>query len=162
MKAYTSRVGAGPFPTELNDDVGQRIRDRGGEYGTTTGRPRRIGWLDIVALRHAVRVTGVDEIAMNHLDTIGAEPVIRISTGYRDPKSGETISAFPASFETLARMQPVLEDHPGWPGVDVSGCRRYDDLPDAAKTYVRRVEELLGVRVATVSVGPGREQTIYS
>ena len=160
MKAYTSRVGGGPFPTELFDSVGQGIRDRGGEYGTTTGRPRRIGWLDIVALRHAVRITGVDEIAMNHLDTIGAEPVIRISTAYLDPETGKTVSAFPASFETLARMKPVLEDHPGWPDARLRSCRTYDALPDAAKNYIRRIEELLGVKVATVSVGPGREETI--
>lgn len=156
-KAYTTRVGKGPFPTELFDEVGNTIRERGNEFGTTTGRPRRCGWLDAVILKYSVRTSGLTSIALNKIDTLSDIGTLKICVGYR--KGDEVIDEFPASLEELAKCEPVYEELPGWEG-DLTGITRYEDLPENAKAYIARLEELIGCRVATVGVGPGREQNL--
>lgn len=158
-KAYTTRVGAGPFPTELFDETGARIREAGNEYGTTTGRPRRCGWLDVVALRYAVRVNGVDEIALTKLDVLSGIERLQVAVAYE--RDGERTEYFPAEFgaEVLQRWTPVYEELPGWQE-DITGIRRREDLPPAARSYIARIEEWVGVPVTFISVGPAREQAI--
>jgi len=166
-KAYTTRVGAGPFPTELLDEVGDRIREVGGEYGTTTGRPRRCGWLDLVILRYAARINGLDELALTKLDVLSGLERLKVALAYeRDtarPESGrrERTEVFPAEFglESLARWKPVYEELPGW-AEDISEVRSRDDLPPAAREYVGRIEEWVGVPITLIGVGPEREQAI--
>lgn len=158
MKAYTTRVGEGPFPTEQKNEIGDTIRELGHEYGTTTGRPRRCGWLDAPMLRYAARINGLTGLCMNHLDTIGKLPLIRLCTGYQ--LDGVLISHYPASLTDLARCEPVYEEFPGWPGVDISGARRFDDLPQAAQAYVRRIEQVVGVPFRYLGVGPDRLHTV--
>lgn len=157
MKAYTTRVGKGPFPTELFDETGERIRNIGREFGTTTGRPRRCGWFDAVIGRFGVRTSGLTGIALNKLDTLTGLPVVKICTGYK--KDGEITLDFPASLTELAKCEPVYEELPGWTE-DITGVRCYEDLPQNVKNYVSRIEELCGCRVSMVGVGPGREQNI--
>lgn len=157
MKAYTTRVGKGPFPTELFDEVGDTIRTVGHEFGTVTGRPRRCGWFDAVIGRFGVRTSGLTGIALNKLDTLTGIPVLKICTGYL--KDGEIINDFPASLTELAKCEPVYEEIPGW-DEDITSIRNYDELPTNVKNYVERVEELCGCRVIMVGVGPGREQNI--
>jgi adenylosuccinate synthase len=155
-KAYISRVGSGPFPTELDDDIGAAMVEIGGEFGTVTGRRRRCGWLDAVVLRYAVRVSGITELALMKLDVLSTFDTIRIATGYQ---SEDTLyTDFPRQHRVLYDCEPVYEDHPGWK-TDITGVRSFDDLPDAAAAYVRRVEELAGVPVTMVSVGPDRAAT---
>jgi adenylosuccinate synthase len=155
-KAYISRVGSGPFPTELDDDIGAAMVEIGGEFGTVTGRRRRCGWLDAVVLRYAVRVSGITELALMKLDVLSAFDTIRIATGYR---SKDTVyTDFPRQHRVLYDCEPVYEDHPGWK-TDITGVRAFEDLPEAAAAYVRRVEELAGVPVSMVSVGPDRAAT---
>ncbi len=158
-KAYTTRVGAGPFPTELLDQVGERIRDVGGEYGTTTGRPRRCGWLDLVILRYAARVNGLDELAFTKLDVLSGLETLKVAVAYE--RGAERVETFPAEFgiESLAEWRPVYEELPGW-SEDITGARSLGDLPVAAREYVARVEEHVGVPITLVGVGPGREQAI--
>ncbi len=166
-KAYTTRVGAGPFPTELLDEVGDRIREVGGEYGTTTGRPRRCGWLDVVILRYAARVNGLDELALTKLDVLSGLERLQVAVAYeRDgacPERGrkERTDHFPAEFglEALSQWEPVYEELPGW-AADISKVRSREDLPYAAREYVARVEEWVGVPVTFIGVGPEREQAI--
>jgi adenylosuccinate synthase len=155
-KAYTTRVGDGPFPSELHDAVGDRIREIGREYGTTTGRPRRIGWLDAVVLRYACRINGLSYLALTLLDVLTGLERIKICTGYR--RGGEIISHVPASLKVLESCEPVYEELPGW-NEDLAAIDRFEDFPETAKNYVRRVSELTGVPVAIVSVGPARRQT---
>ncbi|MGI6284319.1 adenylosuccinate synthase [Neomoorella humiferrea] len=156
-KAYTTRVGAGPFPAEAKDDTGDMLRERGREYGTTTGRPRRCGWLDAVILRHAAEVNGLTGLALTKLDVLtGIEP-LRICTGYR--YGGEVLKDFPAALKVLEQCQPVYEELPGWQE-DISNAKTLADLPSACRGYIRRVEELTGVPVQIVAVGPQRKQTI--
>ena len=156
-KAYTTRVGAGPFPTELDDATGEALRQSGGEFGATTGRPRRCGWLDVVVLRHAVRVNGLTSIALTKLDVLSGLDEIKVCTSYR---MGDAIlDAVPARHGGLAAVQPLYESLPGWTE-DLTGVRSWWDLPDTARAYVRRVEQLAGVPVSLLSVGPGRRQTI--
>ena len=157
MKAYTTRVGKGPFPTELFDETGDQLRKVGNEFGTVTGRPRRCGWFDAVIGRFAVRTSGLTGIALNKLDTLTGLPVLKICNGYK--KDGKTISDFPASLEELAKCEPVYEELEGW-NDDITGARTYDELPEKVKKYVERVEELCGCRVCMVGVGPDREQNI--
>ncbi len=157
LKAYTSRVGAGPFPTEQKNEVGDTIRELGWEYGTTTGRPRRCGWLDAVMIRYAARVNGLTGLAINHVDTIGKLDRIKLCVAYR--KNGELINHFPASLKELAMCEPVYEEFDSWKE-DISSIRKYDELPENAKKYLRRIEELAGVRIALIGVGKDREQTI--
>ena len=155
-KAYTSRVGDGPFPTELFDEVGERIREVGHEYGTTTGRPRRVGWFDSVVMRHSRRVSGITNLSLNCIDVLSGLDTVKICVAYN--LDGERIDYYPASLEQLKRCKPIYEELPGWE-VDITGCRSLDELPEFARISVRRVGELVGVRISTFSVGPGREQT---
>lgn len=160
IKAYTTRVGRGPFPTELNDGpsgTGERIRKVGREYGTVTGRPRRVGWFDAVAARYAAMLGGADELALMLLDVLRGIPEMAICTAYE--ANGRRVDEFPADATELDRCRPVLERLPGWTE-DVSTVRRRADLPATARRYVDRIEELLGLPVRTISVGPDREQTI--
>lgn len=155
-KAYTSRVGDGPFPTELNDEIGHQIREVGHEYGTTTGRPRRVGWFDSVVMRHSRRVSGLTNLSLNSIDVLSGLDEVKICVAY--DLDGERIDYYPASLETLQRCKPIYETLPGW-SEDITSVRNLDDLPETAKNYVRRVSELVGVKISTFSVGPGREQT---
>ena len=157
-KAYTTRVGKGPFPTELFDETGDQIRNLGNEFGTTTGRPRRCGWFDAVIMRYAVRVNGLTSIALNKLDTLAGLETLKICTGYRLP-DGSVTPDFPASLELLEQCTPVYEELPGFTE-DLSVCRSFDELPAAAKHYIARVEELLGCPVKMVGVGPARDQSL--
>ncbi len=156
-KAYTTRVGSGPFPTELDDDTGEHLRRAGGEFGATTGRPRRCGWFDAVVLSKAVRLNGVDSIALTKLDVLTALPSIQICTGYK--LDGYSIDAIPAQVADYERVEPVYEQWPGWEE-DISGVGSLDELPERARNYICRLEELLGVPVGIVSTGPGRDQTL--
>jgi adenylosuccinate synthase len=163
-KAYTTRVGAGPFPTELLDAVGDQIRDVGGEYGTTTGRPRRCGWLDLVILRYAARINGLDEIALTKLDVLSGLERLKVAVAYeRDGERADQnpIDVFPAEFgmDALVQWSPVYEELPGW-SEDITGVRRREDLPSAAREYVTLIEEQVGVPVTLIGVGPEREQAI--
>ena len=155
MKAYSSRVGAGPFPSEQDNEPGEYLRRRGHEYGTTTGRPRRCGWFDAFAVRYAADLSGVGELAVTLLDVLSGLDELKICTGYR--LGGQTLENYDAA--VLADAEPVYESMSTWPE-DIALCRDFDDLPQATKAYVARVEELIGRPVTIVSVGPGREQTI--
>ena len=156
-KAYTTRVGAGPFPTELSDAVGDRLLEVGREYGTTTGRPRRCGWLDAVILRYAARVNGLTGLALTKLDVLRGLPRLKICVGYE--YEGQVLKDFPYQGAVLAGCQPMYEEMDGWTE-DISGARTYGELPPQARAYVARLEELAGVPVDIISVGPEREQTI--
>ncbi len=157
VKAYTTRVGAGPFPTELLDDVGDQIQKKGAEFGATTGRRRRCGWLDIVLLRNAVRLNGLTGIAVTKLDVLGGLEELKICTGYE--YKGQVLNDFPADLKVLAECKPVYETLPGW-SEDISSVRSENKLPDNTKNYLKRIEELIETPIQIVSVGPGREETI--
>jgi adenylosuccinate synthase len=159
LKAYSTRVGRGPFPTELHDGIGEQIRRTGREYGTVTGRPRRCGWFDAVAARYSVALSGVDELAVMLLDVLSDLDEVKICTAYES--DGTRIDHFPGDAFLLERCKPVYETLPGW-RTDVSAVRRKADLPVNARRYVERLGELLRLPVATISVGPDREQTICS
>lgn len=158
-KAYTTRVGEGPFPTELNDDTGAFIRKQGGEYGTTTGRPRRCGWFDGVVGRYAVRINGLDYLAITKLDVLSGLERLRICAGYN--YRGEIITEFPASLKVLNECVPVYEDFPGW-REDITGARKLADLPVQARRYLDRISEISGAPIALVGVGSRRAQTILT
>lgn len=157
VKAYTTRVGRGPFPTELADDTGERIRRVGREYGTVTGRPRRCGWFDACAVRYSARLAGADEITLMLLDVLSGLPELKVCVGYT--LRGEDVDHFPSDAFELERCEPRYETVPGW-DEDISGCRNLADLPRNARAYVDRVAELAGLPVSVVSVGPDRAQTI--
>jgi len=157
VKAYTTRVGAGPFPTELFDEIGDAIQKKGAEFGATTGRKRRCGWLDMVMLRNAVRLNSITSVAVTKLDVLGDLEEIKICTAYE--YKGKKLSDFPASLKVLADCKPVYETLRGWEG-DISGIRRFDDLPENAIHYLKRVEELVETPIDIVSVGPGRNETM--
>ncbi|HUU42318.1 MAG TPA: adenylosuccinate synthetase, partial [Planctomycetota bacterium] len=157
LKAYTTRVGAGPFPTELSGDLGERLRENGQEFGATTGRPRRCGWLDAVAGRYVARLNGFTSIAVTKIDVLGGLDTLKICTGYRI--DGKTVTEFPSRAEVLAKVEPVYEEMPGW-SEDLSSARRFEELPEAARNYVRRIEDIMSAPVEIVSVGPGRDQTL--
>ena len=156
-KAYTTRVGAGPFPTELHDEVGGCLAARGNEFGATTGRPRRCGWLDVVSLRRAVRINSVSGLCVTKLDVLDDMPVVRLCTGYR--LDGERRDAPPSSAEELGRCEPVYEDLPGWSSSTV-GIRSRSGLPSRARAFIERIESLVGIPVDLVSTGAGRDETI--
>lgn len=157
-KAYITRVGKGPFPTELNDDLGEEIRVRGHEYGTTTGRPRRTGWFDSVILRHAVRVNGLTGLAVNKLDTLSGFKTLKICTAYKKP-DGSVIRDFPPTLEELADCSPVYEEIAGF-CEDISQVKSFADLPDTCKAYFKRLEELCECPIVMVGVGPSRSQNL--
>ena len=155
-KAYTTRVGEGPFPTELFDDVGKGIAERGAEFGATTGRPRRCGWLDALVLKHAVRVNSLTGLAVTKLDVLSGMNEVRIATAYDTPEG--RVHEVPAARDVLAAAKPVYETMEGWG--DARDARHFSELPAAARRFVDRIEELTGIPVVLLSVGPGREETI--
>lgn len=155
-KAYTSRVGDGPFPTELFDEIGNQIREVGKEYGTTTGRPRRIGWFDSVVIRHARRVSGLTDLTVNSIDVLSGLETVKICTAYS--YKGELITEYPANLRMLADCEPVYEELPGW-SEDVTSCKSLDELPETARHYLERISQLSGVPISIFSVGPDRNQT---
>src|SRR5579862_4406910 len=156
-KAYTTRVGEGPLPTELTGDMGNRLRESGHEYGAVTGRPRRCGWYDAVAIRYSVRINGLDALALTKLDVLDGLDRIEICTAYRC--GGRTLKDVPSDISRLTQCEPVYESMPGW-SMPTKGLRRFDDLPDAARRYVARLEDVSGVRAAVISTGSERDDTI--
>lgn len=157
MKSYATRVGSGPFVSELTDDTGDRIRTQGHEFGTTTGRPRRCGWFDAVSGRHAVRLTGTTDVALMHLDTLGGFDRVGICVAYQ--LHGKNLSAPPAHASQLEASKPVIEFMPGWTG-DLRSARCFADLPQPARDYIERIEALLGTHVSIIGIGPERSQVL--
>lgn len=155
-KSYTTRVGDGPFPTELNNEIGDYIREKGHEYGTVTGRARRVGWFDSVVVRHARRVSGITGLSLNSLDVLSGLDTVKICTAYK--YRGEEITHYPASLKMLAECEAVYEELPGW-SEDITGAKTLEDLPENTRRYVERVAELTGIPIAIFSVGRNREQT---
>ncbi|MGX5791826.1 adenylosuccinate synthase [Staphylococcus equorum] len=155
-KAYTSRVGDGPFPTELFDEDGHHIREVGREYGTTTGRPRRIGWFDSVVLRHSRRASGITDLSINSIDVLTGLKEVKICTAYE--LDGVEITEYPANLKDLNRCKPIFETLPGWTE-DITGCRSLEELPLNARRYLERISELCDVKISIFSVGPDRNQT---
>ena len=158
VKAYTTRVGEGPLPTELLGEMGNRLRDTGNEYGAVTGRPRRCGWYDAVAVRYGARINGLDALALTKLDVLDGLDRIDICTAYRC--GSRTLTEFPSDIGQLAACEPVYETMPGWPS-PTKGLRRFEDLPEAARRYIARLEEVSGVRAALISTGSERDDTIH-
>ena len=159
-KAYVTRVGAGPFPTELDDELGSELRERGREFGTTTGRPRRTGWLDLVALRYAARINSLSALAVTKLDVLSGLPTLKVCTGYRSAEGAE-LDQFPYHQSVLHRVKPEYVELPGWTE-DLGGYRDAGDLPANARSYLEFVAEGVGVPIALVGVGPGRDQVIWT
>ena len=157
FKAYCTRVGEGPMPTELKDETGNLIRERAHEYGTTTGRPRRCGWFDAVAARFSTRINGFTGLAITRLDILDNLPSLKICVGYK--LGGKKIDYFPSSVTSLEKCQPIYEELPGWQ-TPTTHIRKYDELPAKARQYIARLEELTGCPVNLVCVGPERDQTI--
>ncbi|HLR61227.1 MAG TPA: adenylosuccinate synthase [Lentibacillus sp.] len=155
-KAYTTRVGDGPFPTELHDDVGEQIRETGNEYGTTTGRPRRVGWFDSVVVRHAQRVSGITDLSINSLDVLTGIETLKICVAYK--YKGEIIHEFPANLGKLAECEPVYEEMPGW-NEDITNVKSIHELPENARHYLERISQLTEIGLSIFSVGPDRKQT---
>lgn len=158
VKAYTTRVGEGPFPTEMEEVLSDRVRRAGNEFGTTTGRPRRCGWLDVVGLRYACRINGFTQLGVAKLDVLDRLETLRIGVAYEF--RGERLENFPASLSVLSECRPLYEELPGWMS-DTTECRKYEALPFNARRYLDRIEELLGVPIAMISVGPERDATIF-
>jgi adenylosuccinate synthase len=157
VKAYTTRVGEGPLPTELLGEMGNRLRESGQEYGASTGRPRRCGWYDAVAVRFSARVSGIDALALTKLDVLDGIETISLCTGYRC--DGRLLLDFPADLRLLSTCEPIYEQMPGWTE-PTRGAKSYDQLPRNAQAYVRRLEEVTGVPAAIISTGSDREETI--
>ncbi|GAB6927941.1 adenylosuccinate synthase [Paenibacillus sp. JCM 10914] len=155
-KSYTTRVGDGPFPTELNNEIGDYIREKGHEYGTVTGRARRVGWFDSVVVRHARRVSGITGLSLNSLDVLSGLETVKICTAYKF--RGEEITHYPASLKMLAECEAIYEEMPGW-SEDITGAKTLEELPENTRRYVERVSELTGIPIAIFSVGRNREQT---
>jgi len=161
VKAYTTRVGAGPFPTEQDNEIGQYIRDKGHEYGTTTGRPRRCGWFDAVAVSYSIKIGGIDEIALMHLDTLAGIKEVKICTQYAIRNThNEVTKWFPSNIEILSNVEPVYETLPGW-DEDITDVRDFRKLPSNAQNYISWIEKLTGIPVTIIGVGPKRSQTIF-
>lgn len=156
-KAYTTRVGKGPFPTELDNEIGEWIREKGHEYGVNTGRSRRCGWLDLVILKTTVRVSGLTSLCITKIDTLAGLEKIKMCVGYKF--EDKVIDYFPASLEDLAKCEPIYEEFDGWDD-SVADARSYEELPENAKVYLKRIEEATGTKVSIVGVGPKRDQTI--
>ena len=157
IKAYTTRVGGGPFPTEQDNEIGQKIRDRGNEYGTVTKRPRRCGWFDAVAARYTARLSGVSTLSIMLLDVLSTFDELKICTAYEI--NGRQTTNFPSHVDDLRIVKPIYETHPGWQE-DITGAKSLDDLPENARKYINRIAEIIGRPIGLVSVGPDREQTI--
>lgn len=157
VKAYTTRVGAGPFPAEQINEAGEYLRNTGHEFGTVTGRPRRCGWLDTAVVKYAAMLNSLDYLAITRLDILDGLDPIKICTGYT--YEGEKIEEYPASLAVMEKVQPIYETLPGWK-TPISHCRNYEELPKEARAYVERISELVGVPLGIVSVGPNRDQTI--
>ena len=160
MKAYTTRVGEGPFPTELTEAVGQHLQTVGQEFGTTTGRTRRCGWFDGVLGRYSVQVNGLTSIALTKLDVLDGLDEVKLAVAYKNKTTGEVTTQFPASLHQLESMEPVYETLPGWGNAKVEGITEWSQLPPQAKALIERIEAVLGVPVSILSVGPERDQTI--
>ncbi len=160
VKAYTSRVGEGPFPTELDNAVGEWIREKGQEFGTVTGRPRRVGWLDLVMVRFSARVSGLTDLAVTRLDTLAGQEKLQVCVAYRNKVTGAVSREFPVGLKALAEMEPVFAELDGW-GEEISGARTYADLPVNARKYVEFIEQEVGVPVGILGIGPERPQAIY-
>lgn len=158
-KSYTTRVGNGPFPTELNNELGELIRNRGGEFGTTTGRPRRTGWFDAVIMRHAVRVNGLTALAINKFDTLSGIGALKVCTAYKK-SDGTILKDFPVTLEELADCTPVYEEFEGYEG-ELSDCRTFDKLPEKCRAYISKLEELCGCPIKIIGVGAGCDQVIF-
>jgi len=156
-KAYATRVGSGPFPTELDDAIGERLRDRGFEYGSVTGRPRRCGWFDAAALKRSAQINGLSGLCVTKLDVLDGLDELKVCTGYK--VDGKTLDILPYGAESIAACTPIYESHPGW-SESTLGVQQFDKLPKNAQNYLRRIEELVGTRVALVSTGPDRNETI--
>jgi adenylosuccinate synthase len=159
VKAYTSRVGAGPFPTEMHGDLAVTLREKGREYGSTTGRPRRVGWMDGPALTFAARANSVSTITLQSLDVLSDFPVVKVGRGYR--VDGREYDRLPADRTLLDRAEPIFEEFEGWTG-DITGAKTVEELPDNCRRYIAAVEKIVRVPVAVASVGPGRDQTIWT
>ncbi len=157
VKAYTTRVGLGPFPTELEDETGERLRQVGAEFGATTGRPRRCGWLDLFLLRYSAIINGISKVAITKLDVLGEFDEIKVCVGYE--LNGKRLKTFPATASVLEKVTPVYETLPGWKQ-DISQIKDYDDLPSATKDYLSFIEKEMGVKISIISVGPRRSETI--
>ena len=157
VKAYTTRVGSGPFPTEIKDTLSDKLREKGGEYGATTGRPRRCGWLDMVVLRHSVRINGVTGIAITKLDILDGLETIKICTSYKH--NGKIYEEFPKELNILEESEPVYEEADGWSSSTL-GIRDFNKLPKAAKIYIRKIEKMLGVKVHLISTGQRRDELV--
>lgn len=158
IKAYTTRVGFGPFPTELLDDTGEKLRKIGAEYGATTGRPRRCGWFDAYLVKYSATINGIEEAAITKLDVLSSFDEIKICTGYK--LNGKALKSYPTDVQRLSEVQPVYENFKGW-NSDISKCRSYSDLPSEAREYLQFIANHTGVKITIVSVGPGREQTFF-
>jgi adenylosuccinate synthase len=159
-KAYATRVGSGPFPTELEDELGDRIREAGGEFGTTTGRARRVGWIDLVALRYAARLNSLTALAITKLDVLSGLDTLRICTSYRSAEGAE-LTRFPFHQTVLHHASPEYRELPGWTE-EISAARSEEDLPEAAREYLRAIADYVGVPIVLIGVGPGREQVIWT
>ena len=157
FKAYITRVGAGPMPTDLRDETGDLLRSCGQEYGTVSGRARNCGWFDAVIARYSTRINGFTGVAITKLDVLDTLPTLKVCTAYK--LDGETVDNFPGSISALERCQPVYEEIPGWQ-TPTTGCRKFEDLPGKARSYIERLEELIGCPVDIISVGSAREDTI--
>ena len=157
VKAYTTRVGAGPFPAEQINEVGDYLRNTGHEFGTVTGRPRRCGWMDTAVVKFAGMLNSLDYLAITRLDILDDLDTIKICTGYT--YQGKLLKEYPASLEVLEHVEPVYEEMPGWK-CHISDMKTYEELPEKARNYVERISELVGVPLGIVSVGPNRNQTI--
>jgi len=156
-KAYITRVGEGPFPTELKGKIGEKLRKKGNEFGVTTGRPRRCGWLDIPVLKHAVRVNGLTEIVLTKVDILSGFEEIKVCTAYKN--DDEVLEEFPADFEKLKDYEPVYQKFEGW-DEDISKVREYENLPENAKKYIEKIEDMVDTRISIIGIGPGREEAI--
>ena len=159
-KAYSTRVGAGPFPTELDGPRADELREQGGEYGTTTGRARRVGWLDLVALRYAARINSLTALAVTKLDVLSGVPKLRVCTSYRGPEGAE-FDHFPYHQTVLHHASGEYVELPGW-SEDVSGCRSEEELPAAAREYLQFIADFVKVPIALIGVGPGRDEVIWT
>lgn len=159
-KAYVTRVGEGPFVTELTDEIGDKIREVGHEFGVTTGRPRRCGWFDAVTMKYSVLVGGLTSIALTKIDVFDQFDEIKVCTAYKDTRNGKIYTSYPTNVFIHKYLEPVYETHKGW-GEDITSIKEYDKLPENAKKYLARLEELLETPISIVSVGPGRDQTIF-